>query len=510
MRVTRDRSKGRAASVVSLALAALAIVLPCAAAQATPTQVNVRIEGKAKTLFEGPILSDGHDVSSFKADGGNSAEDLEAHRCDGVNALDPSNVAPEPTPTAASVDAMSLIGEADALAGQWYPGFDDYFVKQWGASEEDAEREGKSWGVLVNDVFTNVGGCQFQLGAGDEALWAYNAFASRPFLALFAADEHYSAGDRPLTATAQLGVPFAVEVLAYDDTAEDEPPATPSRAGTEPFAGADVSPVATSAQGFETVQSASPATVTTDGEGRTSVVFQTPGWHRIMAGTAPDGEGEETAIRSNRLDVCVPAGDESGCGEPPPEDQRRVLPQYAGGAESEGETTEQPRGETTSGGAETMSTGDGQQAPSATAAPPQPASAALGSTASRPVAIAIERLTATRLLLRVSEPTELTLRIARRVGAGRHAGWRAAKTIVLAARKAGSVQLELPRLSAGRYRLSVSVGGGGGGGGGSGSSSGGGGGGGGGSSSSSSSGGGGGGGGGKSVVRPFTVPGRRR
>jgi hypothetical protein len=470
----RQMKHAAVACIAAVACGLLAAAASARPANAAPTPVEVRIEGRTKTLFEGPILSEGHDVSSFKADGGNSAEDLEAHPCDGIDALDPGNVAPAPTPTAASVDAMSLIGEADALAGQWYPGFDDYFVKQWGASEEDAEREGKSWGLLVNDVFTNVGGCQFQLGADDEALWTYNAFASRPFLALFAADEHYSAGDRPLTATAQLGVLFALEVLAYDDSAEDEPPATPSRAGAEPFAGADVSPVATSAQGFETLQSASSATVTSDGEGKASIVFQTPGWHRIMAGTEPDGEGEETAIRSNRLDVCVPAGGESGCGEQPLEDRLRVLPQYAGGAEPEGEATEQPHGEPTGGGDETTSTSDVEQAPSAPPASSRPASAALGSTASRPLAIAIARLSATRLLLRVSEPAELTLRIARRVGVGRHAGWRTAKTIALAARKAGSVQLELPRLSAGRYRLSVSAGGG------------------------------------NSVVRPFTVPGRRR
>jgi hypothetical protein len=460
-----------AACIAAVACGLLAAAAGPAPANAAPTQVTVRIEGRTRTLFEGPILSEGHDVSSFKADGGNGAEDLEAHACDGIDAIDPGNVAPPPTPTAASVDAMSLIGEADAFAGQWYPGFDDYFVKQWGASEEDAEREGKSWGVLVNDVFTSVGGCQFQLGAGDEALWVYNAFASRPFLALFAADGHYGAGDRPLTATAQLGVPFAVEVLAYDDTAEDEPPATPSRAGAEPFAGADVSPVATSAQGFETLQSASPATVTSDGEGKARIVFQTPGWHRIMAGTEPDGEGEETAIRSNRLDVCVPADGESGCGEPPLEDRLRV-PQYAEPEpEPEGETTAPAHGETAGGGVEAMSTSDVERAPSASS---RPASAALGSTASRPVAIEIVRLSATRVLLRVSEPAELTLRIARRVGASRHAHWRAAKTIALAAHKAGSVQLELPRLSAGRYRLSVSAGGD------------------------------------NSVVRPFTVPGRQR
>ena len=88
----------------------------------------MRIEGRTRTLFEGPILTEGHDVSSFKADGGNAAEDLAEHPCDGINSWDPENLLPGPTSTAASVDAMNLIGETQAMAGQWYPGFNDYFV----------------------------------------------------------------------------------------------------------------------------------------------------------------------------------------------------------------------------------------------------------------------------------------------------------------------------------------------------------------------------------------------
>jgi hypothetical protein len=440
---------------------AVACGLLAAAAVAAPTQVDVRIEGKTKTLFEGPILTEGHDVSSFKADGGSSAEDLETHPCDGIDPLDPSNVAPGPTPTAASVDAMTLAGEANALAGQWYPGFDDYFVKQWGADEADAERDGKAWGVLVNDVFTSVGGCQFQLAAGYEALWAYNASSSRPFLALFAVDAHYSSGARPLTATAQLGVPFAVEVLAYDDTAEDEPPPTPSRAGAEAFADADVSPVTTSAEGYETVQLASPATVATDGKGKASVTFTTPGWHRIMAGAALDGEGEEEAIRSNRLDVCVPAAGESGCGEEPSEDRLRVPARYASGGEAEREAPAPPDEATGSGGASPGS-GDGSSGgvttPSASGAPSQPLSRALGARTSKArVAVAITRLTRTQAVLRVSAPGSLTLRIAKRVGTAGRGRWRPVKTIALAARRAGELRIALPRLTAGRYRLSVTA-----------------------------------------------------
>ncbi len=51
-----------------------------------------------------------------------------------------------------------------------------------------AERDaGEYWGLLVNNVFTNVGGCQYQVDGGDEVLWVYDAFKERPLLALFPA-----------------------------------------------------------------------------------------------------------------------------------------------------------------------------------------------------------------------------------------------------------------------------------------------------------------------------------
>ena len=250
------------------------------------TRVNVRIEGKTKTLFEGPIWTEGHDVHSAEPDG-NAAEDTEEHPCDGINQLDPQNLQPAPTPTAASVDAMELIGETETMAGQWYPGFNDYFIKRWGSEEENAEHESKSWGILVNNVYTDVGGCQYQLHDGDEVLWIYNAFQSRPILGLFAAGERYSSGTQPLTATAELDQPFEVEVDAYDDHGEGQPPTTPERtpADTTPYEGAEVAPVQTSAKGFETVQRESAEKVLTDSEGNASITFRTPGWHRIMAGT---------------------------------------------------------------------------------------------------------------------------------------------------------------------------------------------------------------------------------
>jgi hypothetical protein len=323
--------------ITTLAVALLITVTTAGVAWAAPTQVNVRIEGRSETLFEGPILTEGHDIEA--------SSDTQQRPCDGTN--NGANPTPGPTPTAASVDAMSLIGET--FDGVWYGGYDDYFITRWGP---DQEERGMSWGILVNNVFTKVGGCQYELSASDEVLWVYNAFESRPFLALLPVADHYTSGDRPLTAIAELDKPFEVEVLDYDDDKEDEPPAAPERTGSSPYEGAEVSPVQSTAKGFEKVETTSPETVTTKADGKASITFTTPGWHRIKA-TAVNAGGEESAIRSNRLDVCVPEAGASGCGEPPAEDRVRIPPQTAEEAkreeeakrkEGEGESSTEPEG----------------------------------------------------------------------------------------------------------------------------------------------------------------------
>jgi len=52
-------------TIVALLTAVLVTVSSASPAHAALTEVNVRIEGASKTLFEGPILSEGHDVNVF-------------------------------------------------------------------------------------------------------------------------------------------------------------------------------------------------------------------------------------------------------------------------------------------------------------------------------------------------------------------------------------------------------------------------------------------------------------
>jgi hypothetical protein len=296
----------------ALAIASLTLLL-ASGAQATPTQVNVRIEGKNDTLFEGPIWTEGHEVEA--------ASDTAARPCDGTN--NHQHETPGPTPTASAVDAMHLVGET--FDAQWYgASFDDYFLTRFGPDEQSVT-EGAYWGVLVNNVPTSVGGCQYELDSGDEVLWVYDAFEERPFLALLPVASNYTSSPRPLTVSAELGKPFEVEVASYDGHNEGTPPSTAERMGSFPESGATVSPVQSTANGFEKIEAKSPSTVVTDAQGKASITFTKPGWHRIKA-TVVTPTGTEAAVRSNRLDVCVPPEGQSACGEPPSEDRVRTPP----------------------------------------------------------------------------------------------------------------------------------------------------------------------------------------
>lgn len=318
----------------TVALSILTLVAPVAAA--APVEVQVRIEGRSETLFEGPILTEGHNVKA--------SSDKAWRRCNGLN--NGQNPLPGPTPTAASADAMSLLGEG--FDGNWYAEpFEDYFITRWGP---DAQNGGKAeyWGLIVNNVFTSVGGCQYQLDGGDEVLWAYDAFGDRPQLALYPAG--YTAGAVAVTAQAQLGVPFELEVDARDGYNEGVPPPAPQRIGFEPFEGAEVAPVIAGLGGFEKVDTSSPATVETDGDGLAEISFAEAGWQRIKATVA--AAGGESAIRSNRLDVCVidpPVA--TDCGPLPPDDLARTPPPLEEEPEPEAPGGGQPGAGSSGGGA---------------------------------------------------------------------------------------------------------------------------------------------------------------
>ncbi len=322
-------------ALATLGVATVLLTSLTASAQAAQTEVNVRIEGKSETLFEGPIATEPHGVRA------SSDKITKLRRCDGINPNDPQNIVPALTPTAASADAMTLVGQS--FDGQWYKQYEDYFVTRFGPNlqEPAAPGGGAYWGLLVNNTFTNVGGCQYQLDSGDEVLWAFDAFrGNRTWLALFPEAAGYSSGPRPLTVTGvapNQAVPL--EVVSYADNTENSPPAAPRRAGSSPYEGATISPVATAANGFQRIETATGSV--TSSQGKATVSFGEPGWHRVKATVG--SPGEETVIRSNRLDICVTGGGgaalegATSCGELPAADRVRVPAPTTGDIEgSEG------------------------------------------------------------------------------------------------------------------------------------------------------------------------------
>jgi hypothetical protein len=294
---------------IAAALVASFVLLAPPVAHAVPTQVHVRIEGETETLFEGPILTDAHKVKA--------ANDSVWRRCNGATALDPS-ATPGPVPTAATSDAMRILGET--FDGRWYSQWEDYFVERWGPDAQDVAGA-EYWGLLVNNAFTDIGGCQYRLDAGDEVLWVYDAFDGRPRLLLYPAD--YPGGALPQSATATLNQPFELEVDSWSSSNEGTPPPSPTRS-TDSYSGAEVAPVETDVDGFQKVNVARPQAVVTGADGRAGITFTEPGWHRIKA---TDIVGStEVAVRSNRLDVCVPQPPAADCGPPPTDAGTRTPP----------------------------------------------------------------------------------------------------------------------------------------------------------------------------------------
>jgi len=148
--------------VVALALALATAV----SAPAAPTAVDVRIEGRTSTIFDGPVTTDGKQLTTQK--GG-------THRCDGTNGG--ANPSPGPTPTTALDDVSAKGGFS--WDGPYFSGFEDFLVERVAG---DANTTSEFWGVFVNNVAPEVGGCQFRLEAGDEVLWTFDAFSKQGLL----------------------------------------------------------------------------------------------------------------------------------------------------------------------------------------------------------------------------------------------------------------------------------------------------------------------------------------
>ena len=124
------------------ALVVFAIAAPVAAAD--PVSVNLRVEGQSQTIFDGPVTTDGHQITT--PSGG-------THPCDGTN--NGAHPSPVPTATAALDDGArlnNLTWDAD-----WFASFNDFIVTRVAG---EAATSSQFWGFGVNFRFATVGGCQ--------------------------------------------------------------------------------------------------------------------------------------------------------------------------------------------------------------------------------------------------------------------------------------------------------------------------------------------------------------
>jgi hypothetical protein len=247
-----------------LVASTLALLLP-AAASAAPTAVDVRIEGKASTIFDGPVTTDAKVVNPTT--GG-------SHLCDGTNFG--ANPTAGPTPTTALDDA-ALKGGFTWGADWFGPGFPDYAINRVAA---ESATDSEFWGVFVNGLDPGVGGCQKLLNAGDEVLWAFDAFSKLGGLLLKA------------PRAAQTGAPVVA-------TATD---------------------IAT---GFP-VEGATIGSATTDIDGSATLSFAEPGIYTLKA-DRPD------FVRSRGVRLCVdpPGAEECSSGDKTAPSMRLDAPSLA-------------------------------------------------------------------------------------------------------------------------------------------------------------------------------------
>jgi len=159
-----------------------------------PIMVNLRIEGSATTIFEGSVVTRGHNVTT--PSGGN-------HHCDGTN----NNANPLPGATCTSALDDENRKSHFSFDGTFSTAFDDFFITSIGGETQTST---EFWGLLVNFQFTPVGGCQEEVQVDDDVLFAFDAFNKAHFLKLTGPDTAHVGTPVILTVTdGQTGSPVA-------------------------------------------------------------------------------------------------------------------------------------------------------------------------------------------------------------------------------------------------------------------------------------------------------------
>jgi hypothetical protein len=243
----------------AVALAVFAIAAPAAAAD--PVSVNLRVEGQSQTIFDGPVTTDGHNVTTQTSG---------THRCDGTN--NGAHPTPGPTATAALDDGARLNGFT--WDGRWFEqDFEDFAITRVAG---DSATSTQFWGYAVNFKFASAGGCQTRVHQGDEVLWIFDAFSKTHVLKL----------DGPGAAT--TGAPVTVSV---------------TDGGAAPVPGATVGGAQTGADGKATLSFADPGVYRLKAERADSVRSNAISVCIDPPGADPCTSGDRTAPRVLEVDL---------------------------------------------------------------------------------------------------------------------------------------------------------------------------------------------------------------
>jgi hypothetical protein len=170
-----NHASRRTLPVLAGILVFLALSLVASAA-AAPITVNLRVEGSTKTLYEGPVSTEGE---TFQTPTGEALHEA-PHPCDYADNGHSENSKHEvftnggtPTGTPTSALHHAALSAGLAFNAEWSTEYGDFLVTQVGPDINQEIEPFSYWGLYVNDLYAPVGGCQYALAPGNEVLWAY-------------------------------------------------------------------------------------------------------------------------------------------------------------------------------------------------------------------------------------------------------------------------------------------------------------------------------------------------
>ena len=152
----------RGALPVALAIAAVGAAAPTAAA--APVSVNLRVEGVTSTIFDGPVTTDGHPITT-------AADAAAPQLCNGTNA----GAFPSPVPTATPRSTTAPGWAASPGTATWDITFSDFSVTRIGRTTPPPTPSSGPCGATGSSP--DFGGCSHRVNHGDDILWVFDAFS---------------------------------------------------------------------------------------------------------------------------------------------------------------------------------------------------------------------------------------------------------------------------------------------------------------------------------------------